>query len=896
MRRLRALFARMGGAFHSARSDAELREELESHLALETDEHIRRGLEPNDARRTALVAAGGVTLAAEAYREQRGLPVLDRLVQDLRFGLRILRRAPAFTIVAVGAIGLGVGINAGFFTLIDALMLQPLPVANPSRLVKMIGIDARGGANIRFSYPSFNTVAARASSIQDLVAYVATPIILRTSPAGHAAPASAGCVSGSYFGSLGGRAALGRLLGPSDDRDGAPPAIVISDALWERQFHRAIDVVGRDVVIDGVHATVVGVVSRDFIGINPLVPDLWIPVTLAARAGATPGQLRDPANRFLILHGRLREGVDRRRAESELSALVAEPHAMAGTMADMTRLTGVVLLPNDSTIPIVGETALAALPGFIIVLLVLVIACANLANLLLSRALVRQREIAVRLAIGASRGRLVRQLLTESLLIAVLGAVLGLLLARVTVSVMMRSFLAAVPTTFGTVNLRIEPSWRVFVYTIGLTIGSTLLFGLAPALQASARDLASALKGEDSLFGTHIRRSRLRDLLVSAQVAACLVLLAAAATLVQSLRNFATVETRLNVRPVMVAHIGLAAIGHVSPTLAGVRSKFAERVTALDGVAAAAVVLAPPGTPWPVLHVADVAHRDKLRGILSNVITPRYFDVVGQRILGGRPFAADDSAPGARVAIVSAAAARMLWPGGPALGQSLFLASTGDSAGRLVRVVGVVADARSGMAWDNDANGYLYLPASSVDLATRDMSVLVRGNGAVRDLARPIADIGRQLDPDEPVTTNRLVDLFSLQLLPYQYSALVASGVGALGMLLAILGLYGVVAFAVTQRQREIAIHVAMGAAPPDVLGLVLRREIGLVLRGVAVGLVLALGEAKLLGSIVLPLSPLSVWSVIALGAGLVVVAVVATLVPGLGALRIAPMQVLRQE
>jgi predicted permease len=436
----------------------------------------------------------------------------------------------------------------------------------------------------------------------------------------------------------------------------------------------------------------------------------------------------------------------------------------------------------------------------------------------------------------------------------------------------------------------------MFVYTLCLTIVSVLAFGLAPALQATAGDLSSALKGDDTLFGTHIRRSGFRDALISAQVAACLVLLGAAGTLVKNLRDAAHIDTGLDTRRVTVAHLGLAATGHVTPALARARRELADRVAAAPGVAAAALVLQPPFSPWSLLHVSDVGRGSALHGVFYNAVTPRYFDLVRQRIVSGRAFSVDDSAAGARVAIVTMSAARILWPGRVALGQSLRIASAADSAGRIVRVVGVVADARSGMIWDGESTGYVYLPATSADMASQDVSLLVRSDEGARDVSRPIADIARDVDPDAPLSTTRLSDSFVLQLLPYRYAAMVASGVGALGIALAVLGLYGVVAFAVAQRRREIAIHVAMGAAPRDVLTLVLRREMRLVVRGLAIGLLLAFGEARLLGSLVIPLSPLGIGALALLAVALAGVAAIATVAPGAAALRIAPMQVLRQE
>jgi hypothetical protein len=311
-------------------------------------------------------------------------------------------------------------------------------------------------------------------------------------------------------------------------------------------------------------------------------------------------------------------------------------------------------------------------------------------------------------------------------------------------------------------------------------------------------------------------------------------------------------------------------------------------------VAATALVAQPPWTAWPMAHVADASRGAEVHSLQYDVVTPRYFEIVGQRVLAGRTFYESDGA-GAHVAVVSAAASRTLWPGRAPLGQLLRVGAGTDSA-RIVRVVGVVADARSGMAWDDDRQGYLYLPARPADLTGGAPSLLVRAAAGSDDPGRAIADVAAAVDPDAPLTMGRLPELLAQQLLPYRYAALIATGVGIFGLALAVLGLYGVVAFAVAQRRREIAIHVAMGAAPADVLRLVLRGEMRLVLRGLAVGLLLSLGEAKLLGRIVIPLTPVGMGTVGELALALALVAALATAIPALGALRLAPMRILRQE
>jgi putative ABC transport system permease protein len=898
LRRLRELALRVRGAVIRPDAGGELREELETHLAMATAEYIGRGISPDEARRLASIDAAGVEVAVEAYRDQQRLPALDRFWQDVRFGVRMLRRNPSFTAISVGAIALALGVNAGAFTLVDTMMWRPMPVANPSRFVRLLVVYARGFQNIRFSYTDFRNIAAHSHTVQDVVAYDAAPVALRVgSGSARATTASVGCVSGNYFTSLGGKAVTGRVLAPADDREGAEAVVVISEDFRRRALSEVPDVVGHLLFVNGAPVKIVGVVQERFVGVNPLVPDLWMPLTAADRVGATPGRLLDPKNRFVVVRGRLAPGVTMQQAAGELSGLVAEPATgLAGSDAALSRVVGAALLPNDTFMPLTTETGAIMFPGLAIVGLILVIACANLANLLLSRALARQREIAVRLALGASRGRIIRQLLTESLLIALLGAALGAVVANWTVMVASRSFFETVPRTLGHVMLELHASWRVVAYTVLLAGVSVLTFGLAPALQSTSAELSPTLKGDDAAFGSRIRRSRFRNGLVAAQVGACLVLLVAAGTFVQSLRNWATHRAELDTRSVIMAQVGLAGAERVPPSLASVRTTFAARVASAPNVRATARVAVIPFGGWPSLR-ATAADGDAIaRPFYSNVVTTRYFDIVGQRLVMGRVFAPSDSVANAPVAIITQAAARTLWPRSVAVGKTLRVLSRNDSTDHRYLVVGVVADAHSEMVWDDDSNGYVFLLATSGDLARGEMSLLLRHSGDSADVSRQLDDIAAQVAPDAPLSTGALSAQFELQLLPFQYSAVIASGIGVLGLALAMMGLYGVVSFAVAQRRRELAVHVAMGASARDVLRLVLEREMRLVFLGLGGGLVLALLEAKLLGSIVIPLTSLPVVAFAGLVVLLLAVSVAAIVVPGLSALRIAPMDVLRHE
>jgi predicted permease len=582
------------------------------------------------------------------------------------------------------------------------------------------------------------------------------------------------------------------------------------------------------------------------------------------------------------------------QAGAELSSLIAEPTATPGSHDELTRIVGVRARQSSSMLPLEGATLLGALPGMVLVALVLVIACANLANLLLSRALIRQREIAVRLALGASRRRLLRQLLTECTLIAVIGGALGIVLANWTVLSVSRSLFHTMSPALGHVALTLRPTWRVVVYVAGLVMLSVVTFGLTPALYATSGDLVSSLKGGDAMFGTKISRSRFRNALVAVQVAASLVLLSAAGTLVVTMRSLATSQTGLNVRAVRAVHLGLAANGHVPPALAAARAAYASRVALLPGVQRTARAAQPPFTGWPLLQVVPYGSSAPLQSLPFNVVTPGYFDVVGSRIIAGHGFSTADSASNAAVAVVTALAARTLWPGQVATGQTLRVSR--NSVSTLVRVVGVAADTHSGMVWDPDGDGYVFVLATADDFSTTEMPLLVRAESPPAGLQRSLSDVARQIDPNSPLRIEALPDLFSYELTPFKYTAAIAAGVGALGLGLAVIGLYGVVAFSVTQRRRDVAIHMAMGASPRDVVSLLLRREMKLIGAGLGIGLVCSIAVSRVLVMLLFALQPLGPAGLLAIAAVLALVAVAASIVPAIKALAIAPMQVLRQE
>lgn len=362
-----------------------------------------------------------------------------------------------------------------------------------------------------------------------------------------------------------------------------------------------------------------------------------------------------------------------------------------------------------------------------------------------------------------------------------------------------------------------------------------------------------------------------------------------------SLAHLASSDSGIDSQRVLVTSLGIAARDHVTPDLMHARAEYAHRVAALPGVLSAAHAAQQPFTPWPLLH-ASGADPASTRSLWYNVVTPSYFDVVGARIIGGRAFSAADSATDAPVAIVTARAARTLWPGQRAVGHTLRMKSAGDAPDTLYEVVGVASDTHSSMVWDNDDDGYVYLSATAADLSTGAMPLLVRARSDPLTLMRDMADVAHEVDADAPASTARLADALESQLRPFQYGVGVSAGVGVLGLLLALIGLYGIVSFAVRQRRRDLAVHIAMGATPRDVLRVVLQREMRLVLVGLGGGVIGAAAISKIIGTLVLAVTPMSVAGLGVLTMALFLVALGSAAIPAAGAMRIAPMQVLRQE
>jgi predicted permease len=839
---------------------------------------------------------------------------MTTILRDLRYALRALRRAPTFAAVAIGSLALGLGANTVAFTLYNALFLQPLPVPEPERLVRVYGVGPRGERQPLFSYADYRDYRDRARGVVDLVGLNKALVTV-----GDAPPASAmyddfslpagyryaygSIVSGNFFAALGAPVALGRALTPDDDVLGRDPVVVLGDGFWRRRLAADRGVVGRTIVLQGTAFTVVGVAAPSFTGTDGDIADFWVP--LSARDAVVKGWAErtwsaDRGAAVLGMLGRLRPGVTSERARAVLDGVARQ---LAAADPREGRAATTALEGAGTRVPRNAQTAPAADTFLAAVWLVLLVACANVTSLLVARAAERQREIGVRLAIGAGRARLVRQLVAESVLLCLAGGAAALLLADLAIRVgypIALDALAMPPDLLATVQVDLSPDLRVLAYTFALATAAGVLLGLLPALQASRPDLTAVIKQQGSLFGARLRTARVREALVVGQVVLSLVLLVSAGLLVRNLRAEQGVSLGFAPRGVYAVAVGTRAdSGGEAGSDAAARAAVLRRLAELPGVAAVSAAAKPPlsgNLPKTTVSVPGTRAAVTYPGVAYNRVAPDYFATMALRVVRGRTFEAPEAAGRANVALVSASTARHFWPGEDPIGRRLALGASGDSAARMVEVVGVVSDARSAMVWRPDRD-LLYLPAP----ADAPGMVLLARTAAAPAAPRPaVADSLRaQIEGAAPgvVATVRPLDgTVEFQLAPFRGLALAASALGVLALVLAAAGLYGVIAYTVVRRLRDLALHVVLGASPKEVLRVALARGAWLVALGLAGGATAALGASYALRAVLVDVSAVDPVAFAGAAALVALVAVVAAVVPARRAVRVDPAALLREE
>ena len=816
--------------------------------------------------------------------------MFDSWIQDVRFAGRLLRQSPLFTLTAAVSLAIGIGANSTIFSVASAMLLRPMPgLADSERLVD-IGRTQGGRGFDTVSYPNFTDFRERTKLLDDVFA-----IRLEPQPMSLAGPDGADRVYGTtassnYFTVLGTRPHLGRLLRSSDDEGGGQLVAVISHALWERRFGGDPGLVGRTIALNAHPFTVVGVTPRGFQGTTLLKPDVWIPIS--AMPETTPRLrvelLQSRQSVWLFMGGRLKPGVSIAQANAEASAIGAAlereyPRENQGKNFTIAR-TAVV--PGRAGM-------LATFLGLLmsIVAVVLLVACVNVAGMLLARASARRREIAVRLAIGAGRGRLVRLMLTETTLLFAAGGVLGLLLSRWLTSLL----LAVIPQLPVQLALDIPTDWRVVVFATAISLLTAILSGLAPALQASRADLVPALKAEGVNDGP--ARLRLRNAFVVGQVTMSLVLLVTGGLFLRALQRAATIDPGFDETNVDVVAVDLSLAGFTSETGGSFLRDVVARLSGLASVeaASAAVDLPLDGGRFGLggLRVPGVELPPGRESLDAdwNVVEPGYFRTLRLPLTRGRDFGPQDVQGSAPVAIINEALARLAWPGQDPLGRQMEMQA--DAGPMMLTIVGVTADTKL-VSLTGDVEPYIYVPHAQHYISR--VQLLVRSSDGRSTLPQTRALL-REMNPNLPINEALpLSEVTAVGVVPQRIAAAVAASLGAVALLLAAIGIFGVTSYAVSRRTREIGIRMALGADRSRVRTLVLAQGLRLAGAGIGIGIVLAGLASRVIESLLFgirPLDPLAFGGAAALFA---VITLVATYIPARRAMEVDPMTALRNE
>ena len=816
------------------------------------------------------------------------------VASDVRYALRLLARSPIFTVTSVLSLAIGVAATATIFSLADAMLLRPrVGVSNPETLVD-VGRSTGGFGLDNFGYPLFEAFRDRSTLLESVSATQWTPNVMALGDASSSERIFASLVSFNYFDVVGARTAAGRFFRPEEDRtSGTHPVVVLNHEFWRDRFDGDPAVIGQTLRLNNLPYTVIGVAEPGFSGTTFIGTDVWVPMAMETHVRASDRSLRDMHDAvWMTAIGRLKPGVSVQQARDELDSIMKaylrernDPRIdrWSAALSPSARVPGAVSAPVIGFIAVLGA----------LTTIVLLIACSNVAAMLLARALGRRREVATRLAIGASRTRIVSQLMLEGLMLAILAGAVSIPLTRALVQTLV-AFQPSLPVPLA-LELHIDP--RVMGFALLLATLTSVIFGLIPALQATRFDVAPALHGHNAT--TDQRRAWLRQGLVASQVALALLLLVAAGLFMRSLQEAATADVGFNVRNVDTLQID-TRIGGYKTDAEGMRAieSLRDRFLSVPGVTAVGasrmVPLFSGRLGLGALRAPGYVGADGSDRVDAgwDTVSTGYFDALEIAVTRGRAFDARDREGSTYVAMVNETMAERLWPGEDPIGKQL-VQQVSRNEERTLQIVGVTAPTK-GASISEPPSNFIYVPLAQQYLA--DVTFFVRradDNSRLADLRRAVI----ALDPNLPVIhTQTLEQATTLALLPQRLAAWIAGSVGTIGLVLAALGLYGLTAFSVTQRRREIALRMALGATRPNVLSLVMGQAARLALVGTAVGLALAVGVSQLLDSLlvgVATVDPLafSVATVVMVGALLL-----ATWVPARRAAATDPMNALRTE
>ncbi len=870
--RARSLLLRLEALFRRQRVEHETDEELDFHLEMQARKHRAAGLDPARAMQRARLEFGNVGLVKEDVRTASGVQPIHDFLTDLRYAARGVRRAPAFALAVMLTVGLGVGIVASVFSVFDAYVLRPFDVRDPYSLYSVVWMDRRGHAH-EFTRDDYDSLRRRNRVMSDVVAYRTLKLRL------DGIVGTVDAVTENFFDMAGIRPALGRLFVPEDK---SAAVVVLSHVAWQTRYGADSSIIGRRIAVRGHAFEVVGVAQEGFGGFFKKPRDFWVPLSAVETLDAArvaPSERREDVS----LLARLRPAVSPGEGQGYIASVL---QSITSSLPDSSRVAHVMLSSRATPSPRSFGSYLLFVPLAVAFALVLALACANVANMLLARGYARQRELGTRLALGASRGRLVRQLVTESVVLALPAAIIGFLASWVAVDGVVRALFATLPPDL-TAFVRLvplHPDVRVFTFACVAAVGSAVVFGLAPALHSTQFSVAKAIRGT---FASERSSSRLRNAFIVGQIAGASLFLILAGILLREASRLGRVDVGLHTKDVVSVEVSTASR---SAVLARLRES-----PVVDTLATSSVL--PLDMRFPTVAVTageSPAHVDALYTRVSSA----YFAVLGIGVVSGRVFTPQEEAGAAPAVILSEGAARRLAFGGNALGRTIRLDlpndATGDTALRRLqgaRVVGLVRDVVVGSLETGKDQPLLYFP-TTLEHAGCCLLARVRGDPAVIKRALDL-DLERSV-PGGVDRIDRLETFVAGAIYPYRVAYWVALALGLIALGMTVVGVYGVVSFVVGQRTREIGVRIALGATTRNVLRLVLRQSFRQALIGGAIGSALALGVARILASNIEQMPAFDLVAFAVASACVLICCLAAAFVPSWRAAKIEPSATLR--
>jgi predicted permease len=919
--RLRALFRRDKLA-------RELDEELAFHLSMREQWNVEHGMPRAEAHRDARRRFGNPSVLQERMSEIDLMILPQTILQDLRYGARTLFRNAGFTTVAILALSLGIGVNTAAFTFYKAMFTRSLDARDPGRMVNLTLIRQSGATEADFSYPDYQAYQSNLHSLSGVIAHSNDGLIVsgtggahRSSSAGSllgrlgllppspidAEFASTFEVSENYFSVLGVNALRGRTFDAMSAAElAASPSVLISENYWQRRFAGDPSILGKVIRLNGAPFTIIGITPHDFAGTSVAAPDFWFPLSLVPLIHPDGNWLRDRENQWCRMFARLAPGVGIGQAQAEMTAFANHLRTLHDPHSELSKPVTALVSPG-SPFPRKLDSGLKLSILFIMVAvgMVLVIACANVASLQLARAASRQSELCLRLSLGASRSRLIRQLLTESALLGLIAGTVALLFTWAVLKLSVTWAAEALPAEYGSLVLHVTPDLEIFAYVFAISLIAGVLFGLAPALESSRSALSSAVNA--STASSPMRSRRLRDVLIAAQVAVSLVLMIAGSMLIRSSIHALRMDTGYDTKHVvdLELHFPEGPKYTADRRYALVR-ELRNRLAGLPGVASITSARPPDGGSIRSARVSLNGEKPSPHNTQANLyytfVQPHYFATLGIPLLSGHGFQSQSGQPEPSV-ILSQSAANQLWPNQNPIGRSLRL-GTDDQFhlksdlvpdGPTYQVIGVARDTR-GIELDGSDSQQIYVPLPERHL--QDYPILIRTQSDAAQFMDAIGPVIASLDPNLVATTSTLEQMLR-QTPPFLISGLaaaIASIIGMLGLLLASMGIFGTVSYIVVLRTREVGIRIALGAKKRDILGLMLRESTRPVLAGLLVGVTLSIGASYLLRGILYGINLVDGISFVGVSLLFLAIALFATYLPSRRAMRVDPVVALRYE